>query len=212
MQEMSSPGKTLRFQPVYYREHDGERYSTGYTKSKLRDLPFQANHYELTRGNLYRENEIALIDRTLQGLLGEYHAVGDDSKPDESSLRFVARACEDLVPLLKEPSFYEETEERLFVWANLQPMLDRISGHGTPDDEARIGVAIRGGHKLATHIALPVIAKNEHEYDDKHVMMCRAVIGPRCEASRAEVKIMLHQSGIDTESIDVAYSLSPYTG
>jgi hypothetical protein len=144
--------------------------------------------------------------------LSEYHSIETDASPNESSLRFVAQSCENVIPLLKGPSFYEETEERLYVWANPRQILDHINKPGTFKGKTEIGTTIRGDHKLATHIALPVIARNKNEQDKDHVTLCRVIIGPRCEASKTEVTTMLRQSGIDEEEIDVAYSQSPYTG
>ncbi len=53
------PGVKLLFRPVYYRENDNALHS--YVKSDLRQAPFLSRRFEVTRGHLFREDEMGRL-------------------------------------------------------------------------------------------------------------------------------------------------------
>ncbi len=130
----------------------------------------------------------------------------EDGSVDPSG---IAGCCEGLAPLLKQPTFYEEREERLFAWAD--PESTSLTTSKTEHaSQHRIGTAVRDGSRLTQHIELPIISKGPI-CDDRHIAISRIVLGTRCAADRQDIRTLLREHGFES-TVEVIDSDTTYVG
>ena len=203
------PNERTIFRPVYYRERDDALSS--YDKDMLRQTPFLARNFEVMRGRMFRENEMGQIDRLLFELFGLFKQGTLQDATSEDELALIAHRCEELIAHLKQPTFYEEREERLFAWAN--PAKLSISSSDNPGEAPRpsLVTGVRGTSKLAMHLELQVISK-DLPADEDHIGVGRIVLGPRCVADRQDIDALLQENGFKSTDVEILDSSLTYVG
>ncbi len=201
------PHAKLCFCPIYYREMDNAFHD--YSKDDIRQFRFLARRFEVTRGRLFREDETGPIDRVIYRMLSELYETSARDETGSFNLEKVFEECEEIVPLLKHPSFYEEREERIFAWADPESY-DSYSA-GLPNySSPQLRMSIRENGKLALHFELPIIA-DLAACDEDHITISRIVLGTRCNAEEQEILALFKQYGLNSR-IEVLDSNITYIG
>ncbi|MBR3318553.1 MAG: DUF2971 domain-containing protein [Atopobiaceae bacterium] len=196
---------------VYYRDMD-DSFSF-VTTGEMRHRRFMEERWELARGNMLRRDEVSLCDMriflVLQSLLGDGVPERDDVWTRRRSIGAIFRICRDVVPLFKQRLFYEEEEERLFLWMEggkevegLSPYVGqtasrRVTSDGFASylDVVAIRNDARGTKRLGPAPEIPI---------------ARVVIGPRCVASEHDIASLFAGRGVATP--EILRSCVPYDG
>lgn len=195
---------------VYYRDRDDS--FTAITTGEMRHRRFMEERWELTRGNMLRGDEISLCDVRIYRMLQHYLTQGvptaDDAMTRRREIGYVFDVCKDVAPLFKQRLFYEEEEERLFLWMEGGQKIDGLDDY-IPQVAGRV---VRDG-MLVSYLDLTAL-----KHDEKRtralgpapvVSVGKVVIGPRCGASEHDIAALFS----DYEDIpEVVHSGIPYVG
>ena len=195
---------------VYYRDKDDS--FTAITTSAMRHRPFMNDRWELTRGSMLRQDEMSLCDvriyRMLQHYLSQGLPVGGDFMTKRREIRYVFRACKDVAPLFKQRLFFEEEEERLFLWIEGGKKIDGL-------DEF---IPQEAGWVSRDGMLVPYLDINALKHGEGRtcrlgpapvVSVGKVVIGPRCRASEHDIAALFSSYG---EPPEIVHSDIPYVG
>lgn len=201
----------LQHGAVYYRDKDDG--FTSITTEEMRHRRFMEERWELTRGNELRQDEVSLCDGRICAMLQAYLQGGLPSVDVASAMRralwSVFRDCRDVAPLFKQRLFYEEEEERLFIWMPGGQTIDGLDQY-IPQEAGRV---VSGDGMLASYLDIAAL-KHEpmatsHLGPAPLVTVGKVVIGPRCKASEHDIATLF--AGYD-ETPDIEHSRIPYVG
>lgn len=195
---------------VYYRDKDDS--FTTITTDEMRHRRFMGERWELTRGSMLRSDEISLCDMCICKMIQHYLScgvpIGDDFMTRRREIGYVFNACKDVAPLFKQRHFFEEEEERLFLWMEGGRKIDGLDGY-IPQE---VGQVTRDG-MLVSHLDIAALKHGEVGTDVLEpapvVSIGRVVIGPRCRASEHDVAALFSRYGNLPE---VVHSDIPYVG
>lgn len=190
------PGETLYFEPVYYGA-SGDTLRTA-SAGESRIQRFLARRLEVSHSDQLRDDETAAIDRVLYALIAASAKAANGGCGPVDSCTLV-RECEHILPLLKQPTFYEECEERIYVW-------------GDPEDK-RLGAkaSSRGDAEIPLHLELKIVG-SDGGYSPDQIRMNRIVIGPRCKFDAKELRVLLENNGFSGADIAIVTSDTTYVG
>lgn len=195
---------------VYYRDRDDS--FTTITTGEMRHRRFMEERWELTRGSMLRRDEMSLCDERVYRMLQHYLAQGvpttDDVMTRRREIRYVFNVCKDVAPLFKQRLFYEEEEERLFLWMEGGQKIDGLDDY-IPHEVGRV---VRDS-SLVSYLDLTALKHGEKRTRSLGpapvVSVGKVVIGPRCGASEHDIASLFS----DYEDLpEVVRSGIPYVG
>lgn len=210
--ELVTEGKyrQLRHDAVYYRDKD-DSFAT-VTTEEMRHRRFMDERWELTRGSMLRRDEISKCDMSIYTMLHRYlgnRIPADDIMTRRRENEFVFDICKHTAPLFKQQQFYEEEEERLFIWIEGGQKVEGLERY-IPQDAGR---PVSKDGMLVSYLDITAL---KHEKRCTSVLgpapivsVGRVVIGPRCRASEHDIAALFSDYKI-VPNID--QSRIPYVG
>lgn len=210
----TNPGH-LKHGTVYYRDRDDS--FTTITTHTMRHRKFMEERWELTRGNILRSDEINLCDLCIYDLLCPLLRHGlpstNTTVARSRTLMRVFKTCKEYVPLFKQPLFYEEEEERLFIWMRGGKEVNSLSEYVSQS----VGSVMSSNIGFASYLDLGALGNNAHPKKKgtdilgpaPTVPVGRIVIGPCCKATEHDIATLFYNYDKKPETIR---SHVPYVG